>query len=70
MEFGEAGNETGDPAEKVDVVEDFVIGTNVALQFALVGFASGSAHAVVLAYSVGLAGAEVPRTVKLIGDAG
>jgi hypothetical protein len=68
MEFGEAGNATGDPAEKVDVVDDFVIGTMVALQIALVGFAV--VHAVVLAYTVGLAGAEVPRTVKLIGDAG
>ena len=68
MEFGEAGNATGDPAEKADVVDDFVIGTTVALQVALVGFAV--VHAVVLAYTVGLAGVEVPRTVKLIGDAG
>ena len=68
MEFGETGNATGDPAEKVDVVDDFVIGTIVALQVALVGFAV--VHAVVLAYTVGLAGAAVPRTVKLIGDAG
>jgi hypothetical protein len=52
----------------VDVVDDFVIGTIVELQVALVGFAV--VHAVVLAYIVGLAGAAVPRTVKLIGDAG
>ena len=50
------------------MVDDFVIGTMVALQIALVGFAV--VHAVVLAYTVGLAGVEVPRTVKLIGDAG
>ena len=68
MELGEAGSTTGEPAEKVDVVEDFVIGTTVALHVALVGFAV--IHAVVVTYAVGLVGSVVLRTVKLIADFG
>jgi len=47
MEFGENGRTTGFPAAKAAVEDAFVIGTMVALQAALVGFAV--AHAVVVA---------------------
>ena len=70
MELGEAVRPTGVPATKVDVVEDFVIGTTVELQVALVGFAVLLLHAVVLTYATGLVGAVVLRTVKLIADFG
>ena len=68
IELGETGKPTGVPATKVDVVEDFVSGTIVALHVALVGFAV--IHAVVVTYAVGLVGAVVLRTVKLIADFG
>ena len=68
MELGEAVRPTGVPATKVDVVEDFVSGITVALHVALVGFAV--AHAVVVTYAVGLVGAVLLLTSKLIADVG
>ena len=68
IELGETGKPTGVPATKVDVVEDFVSGTIVALHVALVGFAV--AHAVVVTYAVGLVGAVLLLTSKLIADVG
>ncbi|PYV74183.1 MAG: hypothetical protein DMG96_20895, partial [Acidobacteria bacterium] len=56
------------PATNVDVFEDFVSGTIVALHVALVGFAV--THAVVVTYAVGLVGAVLLLTSKLIGDVG
>jgi hypothetical protein len=54
-EFGEAGNTIGVLAAKGAVAELAVIGTKVGLQVALVGFTAGSVHAVVVAYTVGVA---------------
>jgi hypothetical protein len=68
MEFGEAGRPTGVPATNVDEVEDFVSGTTAALHVALVGFAV--VHAVVVTYAVGLVGAVLLLTSKLIADVG
>ena len=47
IELGDEGNETGEPAENVEVVEFLVMGTSVASQAAFVGFAV--AQAVVVA---------------------
>jgi hypothetical protein len=68
IELGDEGNETGDPAEKVEVVELLVMGTSVASQVAFVGFAV--AQAVVVAYTVGFAGALLLFTVKVTASCG
>lgn len=64
-EFADAGNGTGVPAVNVEDVDVFVKGITVGVQAAFVGFAVS--QAVVVTYAVGLAGAVLLVTVKLIG---
>lgn len=65
MELGADGMLTGAPAAKGAAADGLVMGTMVGVQAVVAVL-----HPVEVAKAAGLAGFDVPRTVKLIADSG